>query len=230
MKRHTVDTIMTRDVVSVRPNATFKQIATLLAEHDISAVPVTDYQDRIIGVVSEADLLTAQAQPEPRRFPWQRGNRTVKTVATDLMTTPAITIGTGTDITSAARLLANRGIKRVPVVDAENRLLGIVSRHDLVHVFTRADDEIKTEISEDVFLHALWIDPLAIDIRVAEGIVTLRGQVERRSLVPIAGTLCQRVTGVVDIVNELTYALDDSKASDGTRPQNVGIIHGSGQY
>jgi CBS domain-containing protein len=226
MKRHTVDLVMTREVVSVRPNATFKQIATTLAEHDISAVPVTDYQDRIIGIVSEADLLTARVQPEPRRFPWQRGNRTVKTVATDLMTTPAITVGTGTTITNAARLLAARGIKRVPVVDAENRLLGIVSRHDLVRVFTRPDDEIKTEISEDLFLHTLWIDPLTIDIRVAEGIVTLRGQVERRSLLPVAGTLCQRVNGVVDVVNELTYALDDSKVGDGTKPQNVGIIHG----
>jgi CBS domain-containing protein len=226
MKRHTVDTIMTRDVVSVRPNATFKQIATLLAEHDISAVPVTDYQDRIIGIVSEADLLAQQTQPETHRFPWQRGTRTVKTVATDIMTTPAITVGVGTDITNAARLLANRGIKRVPVVDAENRLLGIVSRHDLVGAFARPDDEISGEIREDVFLHSLWIDPLAVNIRVADGVVTLRGQVERRSLVPIAGTLCQRVTGVVDVVNELSYALDDSKLGDGTKPQNVGIIHG----
>ena len=226
MKQHTVDMVMTRGVVSVRPNATFKQIATLLAEHRISAVPVTDYQDRIIGIVSEADLLTAQATPEPRRFPWQRGSRTVSTVATDLMTTPAVTIGTGTDVTSAARLLAARNIKRVPVVDADNRLLGIVSRHDLVKVFTRPDDEIRAEIRDDVFLHALWIDPLTVDVGVAEGVVTLRGQLERRSLVPIAATLVQRVTGVVDVVNELSYALDDSKIGDGTTAQNVGILHG----
>lgn len=226
MKRHTVDTIMTRNVVSVRPNATFKQIATILAEHDISAVPVTDFQDRIIGVVSEADLLTQQTQPETRRFPWQRPGRNVATVASEIMTTPAITVGDKADITSVARLLANRGIKRVPVVDAENRLLGIVSRHDLVRVFTRPDDEITREIRRDMFEHALWVDPLTIDVRVGGGVVTLRGQVERRSLVPIAGTLCQRVTGVVDVVNELTYALDDSKVSDGTTPQNVGIIHG----
>lgn len=226
MKRHTVDSVMTRDVVSVRPNATFKQIATILAERDISAVPVTDYQDRIIGIVSEADLLAQQVQPETRRFPWQRGARTVKTVATEIMTTPAITIGLGTDITSAARLLANRGIKRVPVVDAENRLLGVVSRHDLVRVFARPDDEIADEIRDDVFLHSLWIDPLAVHIWVNGGVVTLRGQIERRSLVPIAGTLCQRVNGVVDVVNELSYALDDSKVGDGTQPQNVGVIHG----
>jgi len=213
-------------VVSVRPNATFKQIATVLAERDISAVPVTDYQDRIIGIVSEADLLAQQIQPETRRFPWQRGARTVRTVATEIMTSPAITIGAGTDITSVARLLANRGIKRVPVVDAENRLLGIVSRHDLVRVFARPDEEIAQEIRDDVFLHGLWVDPLAVDIRVAGGVVTLRGQIERRSMVPIAGTLCQRVNGVVDVVNELTYALDDSRLGDGTKPQNVGIIHG----
>lgn len=95
-----------------------------------------------------------------------------------------------------------------------------------MRVFARPDNEIAKEIRDDVFLRSLWIDPLAVDIRVNGGVVTLRGQVERRSLVSIAGTLCQCVNGVVDVVDELSYALDDSKAGDGTKPQNVGIIHG----
>lgn len=210
MKRHTVDTVMTRDVVSVRPNASFKQIATLLAEHDISAVPVTDYQEQVIGIVSEVDLLAAQARPEIHRRPWQRSSRTVRTVATELMTSPAITVRAGTDITAAARLLADRDIHRAPVVDDDNRLVGIVSRHDLVRVFARPDEEIRSEIGQDVFRHTLSVDPHSLDIRVADGIVTLRGQLARSSLLAVAGTMCRQVDGVVDVVNELTYALDDS--------------------
>jgi CBS domain-containing protein len=229
MKRHTVESIMTRKVVSVRPDASFKRIATLLDENDVSAVPVTDYQGRIIGIVSEADLVAQQTRTEPRRSRWHRTDRrapAVATTATDLMTTPAITVGAGTEIVSAARVLAARNIKRVPVVDADNRLLGIVSRHDLVHVFVRPDEEIRQEVRDEVFRHALCVDPAAIETTVLDGVLTLRGQVERRSLVSIAAALCRRVDGVVDVVNRLTYAMDDTRIGDGTAPQNVGILHG----
>jgi CBS domain-containing protein len=104
------------------------------------------------------------------------------------------------------------------VVDTENRLLGIVSRHDLVRVFARPDGEISDEIYQDVVQHALCIDPLTLNVRVSGGVVTLRGQVQRRSLVPVVGTMCHQVNGVVDVVNELSYAVDDSN-------QNIGIIH-----
>jgi CBS-domain-containing membrane protein len=233
MKRHTVDSIMTRDVVSVRPNASLKEIAARLAEHDISAVPVTDYGDRVVGVVSEADLVARQGGPARRRSRWHRVHlrpaRQPAATATDLMTTPAITIGEGTEIIDVARLLVARDIKRVPVVDAENRLLGIVSRHDLVRVFVRPDDEIAKEVREEVLLHDLWIDPAGVQVTVLDGVVTLRGQVERRSLVPIVASLCHRVDGVVDVTNELTFAMDDTEVDDGTAPQNVGILHGPGQ-
>ncbi|HEX5407295.1 MAG TPA: CBS domain-containing protein [Pseudonocardiaceae bacterium] len=229
MKRHTVDSIMTRDVVAVRPDVSFKDIATLLADHDISAVPVTDFQDRIIGVVSEADLLAQLRTPPRRRMrrPWrQRRPQAVKTIVTDLMTTPAITVSPNTAIIDAVRLLSARNIKRVPVVDAEGRLLGIVSRHDLVRMFVRPDQEIETEILEDVLPHALCVDPRGIGVSVRDGVVTLAGQLERRSMVPIATSLCRYVDGVVDVVNNLTYDLDDSTVGDGMVAQNVGVLHG----
>lgn len=152
MQRHTVDIVMTREVVSVYPNTSFEKIAELLSEHDISAVPVTDFQGRVIGIVSEADLIDTMADPPVHRRRRERRSpmRSAKTVAADLMTTPARTVAPATDITMAARLLTARKIKRLPVVDAEGCLVGIVSRHDLVRLFVRSDDAVKTEIEDDV--------------------------------------------------------------------------------
>lgn len=230
MPNRTVETVMTRDVVSVLPDTTFKEIATLLSDNDISAVPVTDFQGRVIGVVSEADLLR-RYEPPPARHRWQRRvapfprMRRERYLATELMTTPAHTVGTGTSIVMAARLLTNRGIRRAPVVDADGALVGIVSRHDLVRVFVRPDEDIADEIHDDVLLRELVIDPAGVDVDVREGVVTLRGQVERASLVPIAGKLVDRVDGVVDVVNQLTFATEDSHVDSGLVSQNVGVLH-----
>jgi len=132
------------------------------------------------------------------------------------MSTPAKTVAPATDITMAARLLTARKIKRLPVVDAEGCLVGILSRHDLVRLFVRSDDAIKEEIDENILLRALCIDPVGIEVAVHEGVVTLMGQVERRSQVAVAATLVQRVTGVVDVTDRLTYAVDDSHLAHGT--------------
>lgn len=226
MKRRTVGNLMTRDVVSVLPDTTFKQIATLLTQHHISAVPVTDGHNRVIGVVSEADLLR-RFQPPPGHWARRRTRKAeARTVATELMTTPAVTVGTATDVVTAAQLLNTRNIKRLPVVDAEGRLLGIVSRHDLVGVFVRPDNDIADEIRQDVVLRGMFVEPSQVDVRVHEGVVTLRGQLERASLVAILGALVRRVDGVVDVRNQLTYERDDTHFDDGTESQNVGILHG----
>jgi CBS-domain-containing membrane protein len=227
MQRHTVDTVMTREVVSVYPDASFKKIAELLSEHDISAVPVTDFQGRVIGIVSEADLIGTMGDP-PQRRRWARHPsrmRSATLVAADLMTTPAKTVAPATDITMAAQLLTARKIKCLPVVDAENCPVGIVSRHDLVGLFVRSDDAIKTEIEDDGLLRALCVDPVGIEVAVHEGVVMLLGHVERRSQVAVAVTLIRRVTGVVDVTDRLTYAVDDTDLQDGTASRHLGLLH-----
>jgi CBS domain-containing protein len=223
MKHRTVGNLMTRDVVAVPPDATFKQIATLLTEHHISAVPVTDHQRTVIGVVSEADLLR-RFQPPARRW-WPRRARRPRTLARALMSTPAVTIDAGADVVTAARLLGTRNVKRLPVVDAAGRLVGIVSRHDLVGVFVRPDEDIREEIRQDVIGRGMVLEPSQVDVQVRGGVVTLRGQLERASLVTILDTVVRRVDGVVDVVNELTYRRDDTRYDDGTAPQNVGLLH-----
>lgn len=231
MKKHNVGDVMTQDVVWVRPQAPFRSIAELMATHRISSVPVVSLRQEVVGLVSEADLIdkyelrAIEHRPpwwSPRRRLWDKA---VGVVAADLMTSPAVTVGQDSSVTAAARLFAEKGLKRAPVVDEQDHLVGMLSRHDLVAVFVRTDEAIEAEIREQVLLRALCMDPHGVTVRVEEGIVTLHGQVERRSMVPLAVHLTWSVDGVVDVVDRLTYALDDTHAGDGTRPQNVGVLH-----
>jgi CBS-domain-containing membrane protein len=130
--------------------------------------------------------------------------------AAELMTAPAVTIGPDATVTEAARLLHRHGIKRLPVVDPAGPLLGIVSRADLLKVFLRSDAEIGQEIRQEVLLRAMWVNPDTVTVKVRDGVVTLTGQLERRSLIPIAVRLVRGLDGVVDVVDRLTFEVDDS--------------------
>jgi CBS-domain-containing membrane protein len=127
-----------------------------------------------------------------------------------VMTAPVITIGPEASVPVAARLLARHGIKRLPVVE-ENRLVGIVSRADLLRLFLRDDETIHREIVDEVLLRALWIDPGTVLVTVRDGVVTLVGHLERKSLVQMAVHLTRTVPGVVDVVGRLSFELDDDR-------------------
>lgn len=221
MRHRTVSSVMTSadEVVSVRRDTSFKEIAGLLSEHRISAVPVLDEDSRVIGVVSEADLLAKESGMEPRQTPLFAGRRErvasqakgSATIAADLMSAPAVTIGLNEDVVYAARLMESRHVKRLPVTDEDGRLVGIVSRRDIVRLFVKPDPDIREEIAEDVILGALWIDPTALEIAVVDGVVHLHGQVETRSLAGLVGAVVRRTDGVVSVVNRLTWARDDTR-------------------
>ncbi|MFI2641793.1 CBS domain-containing protein [Streptomyces sp. NPDC018610] len=198
MRRRNVGDLMTPTVVSVRPGTPFKEIARTLDEYDITAVVVVDDQDRPVGVVSEADLLRRQTSGG-------RGN-----TARDLMSSPAVVAEPGWHAVRAARTMESHKVKRLPVVDGEGRLIGVVSRSDLVRLFLRRDRAIQEEILEDVIVRALGLPPSALTVEVAEGRVTLSGTVERRSLIPVTVRLCDSVDGVVEVVNRLAFEHDDS--------------------
>jgi CBS domain-containing protein len=211
--------VMTPEVITVGEQASFKKIAATMAEHRVSALPVLDEDGRVAGIVSEADLLLKEELPEDpaggRLFQGhrQRAQRAKAAGATaaELMTAPAVTVGPDTTVTEAARLLHRHGIKRLPVVDPAGPLLGIVSRADLLKVFLRSDAEVAQEIRRKVLLRAMWVDPDSVTVQVRDGVVTLTGQLERRSLIPIAVSLVHGIDGVVDVVDRLTFELDDSK-------------------
>jgi CBS domain-containing protein len=225
MKTGSVQDVMTRDVVTVDVDAPYKQVAQLLADKQISGMPVVDTARHVLGVVSEADLLAKAEYPDresrPRRRlplpgPWQTRRKAGASTAGDLMTTPAITIEERTSIVRAAREMDRQHVKRLPVVDEVGRLVGILSRRDLLKVFLRSDDDIREEIETEVLEQSLSISPPAVTVTVADGIVTLEGTVERKTLIPVAIRLTSAVDGVVDVVARLTFDLDDTKMTEVT--------------
>jgi len=196
--------VMTQEVVTVNEHASFKDVAMLIAERRVSAVPVLDREGRVLGIVSEADLVLKEEYPEgpPERRLFQGRRRrqaqakAAGVTAAELMTAPAVTIGPDASVAEAARLLHRHGIKRLPVVDPAGPLLGIVSRADLLKVFLRSDPDIAREIRQQVLMRAMWMNPDTVAIDVRDGVVTLTGQLERRSLIPITVSLVRGLDGV----------------------------------
>jgi CBS domain-containing protein len=222
MKRWTVGDVMTRDVVSVGERATYRELVQTLAAKGISAVPVVDGAGRVVGVVSEADLLHkvefAGAEEHPKGLGgFIRRAARVKSEAdraADLMSSPPITAAARMSLTEAVRLLDTNNIKRLPVVDDGGNLVGIVSRADLLRMHTRTDEEILDDIRERVLRETMWIDPASLDVRVEAGVVSLGGQVDRKSTATIVDQLCSGVAGVVDVRNGLTWGFDDTEMNE----------------
>lgn len=217
MRQLTVRDVMTEDVAVVRPSTPFKEVARMLADRGVSAVPVVDENDRLAGVVSEADLLYKEEYgKEEARFrllasPDERTARSKATadVAGQLMTSPAVTISPDASLVAAAKLMDQRRVKRLPVLDAGGRLIGIVSRADLIKTFLRDDDEIREEVIRDVFMRVLWAEPEKFEVTVDDGVVTVSGELQLRSSTVIAVRLTRKVDGVVDVIDKLTYVIDD---------------------
>jgi CBS domain-containing protein len=215
MKRWYVGDVMTSDVVSVRVTAGYKEIADLMVRHGISAVPVVGAEGDVLGVVSEADLLAKleYADRVPRHPLVSRRMRVNRVKAAgdtagELMTSPAVTVRVSETVSRVARLMDAARVKRVPVVDGVGHLVGVVSRRDLVRMYIRSDREVRAAVGEGV-VRSLWIDPADLDIGVRAGIVTLSGQVDRRSLAEIVVAFVKATPGVVDVVDRLSWQIDD---------------------
>ncbi|WP_367325299.1 CBS domain-containing protein [Streptomyces sp. HUAS ZL42] len=231
MRHRTVGDLMTTSVVRVRRDTGFKEIAKLLAEYDITAVPVVDDDEHVVGVVSEADLLRKEAaQLDPAGLlpvlhpkPADRARAEAST-AEGLMNRPAVIARPQWTAVEAAQVMERHHVKRLPVVDEADRLAGVISRADLLRVFLRSDHAIREEISGDVLVHTLGLVPDAITVQVLDGRVTLRGTVERRSLVPIVERLCRGVDGVVDVSVDLRHRADDTSAApQAGAPRRAGL-------
>ena len=196
-----VQDVMTSDVVVAQPTTPVTQVARLLADHRLSALPVVDGRGRVLGVVSEADLLGADRPLAERQPPATAGA---------VMTSPAVTVDPQATVTEAARRMQAAGMKRLPVVAGSGRLVGIVSRGDLLRPLTRPDEEIRWAI-EELLGRELLVDPARVEVEVRDGVVSLTGRVERRSLIPIVVRLAAATEGVVRVQDWLTFDLDDTR-------------------
>ncbi|WP_166028369.1 CBS domain-containing protein [Streptomyces chilikensis] len=202
MTFRTVGQVMTCEVVHARPETPFKEVVRLLDHHRISGLPVVDDDDKVLGVLSGTDLVRAQANRAGR-------DPGLVVTAADLMTSPAITVHPEQSVPDAARLMERRGVERLPVVDEEDRLVGIATRRDLLRVFLRTDDDLRRQVTEDVLAGALGAAADAVVVLVRDGVVTLDGRVDRRSQVTEAVHRTWRLEGVVGVLNALTFRFDD---------------------
>ena len=212
--------VMTTEVVTVEPWTPFTEIVTQLAERRISAAPVLDPEGNVLGVVTQADLLLKQEHPDLELnvpLAWSRRRRLERekaaaVVAGELMTAPAVTVSPTATITEAARRMHTTGVKRLPVVNDAGRLVGIVSRADLLRVFLRSDEAIWREIMDDIIVRDFMMDPSRFFIDVVDGVVVLQGRVERSRLIPLLIRAVHGVEGVVRVEDRLTADVDDRDA------------------
>ncbi|MFF5159558.1 CBS domain-containing protein [Streptomyces sp. NPDC000348] len=207
---HTVGDVMTRAVVTVGRDTPFKDVVRLIEERKVSALPVLEGGGRVVGVVSEADLLPKEEfrDSDPDRFTQLRRltdlARAGALTAGELMSAPAVTVHADATVAQAARVMAQLRLKRLPVVDDEGLLEGVVSRVDLLKVFLRTDEELAGEVRREV-VDRLFPGPAGpVGVEVADGVVTLTGRVRDASLVPVAARAVRAVEGVVDVAFRLT--------------------------
>ncbi|WP_345942151.1 CBS domain-containing protein [Streptomyces sp. SID2888] len=221
MKTQSIGEVMTSEVVRAHRDTAFKEIVRLLDRHRISGLPVVDRDDKVLGVISGADLVRGQMArgeqgrghrfrlPALRRATGAPAEEALGTTAEGLMTTPALTVHPEQRVQDAARLMERHRVERLPVVDEEDRLIGIVTRRDLLRVFLRTDEEIRGQVVDDVLVASLGLSPDAVAVSVRDGMVTLEGLLERRSEIPLVVRSAWRVDGVIGVVNSLAFRVDD---------------------
>ena len=223
-----IEALMTTDVVTVTADTPIKRVAQLLTRHCISGMPVLTDDGTVLGVVSEADILRGEQGISPAPgglLGWLvervdgEGPRAART-AGEAMTSPALTISPSASVNEAARIMTARGINRLPVL-RDGRLVGIVSRADLVRAFQRSDDEIADELNEDVLLHQLWLSPDDVVVTVEDGIVELTGRVETKTQAELVAAYALRVPGVVDVLSNIDWAVDDQAIHLGRIPRRL---------
>ncbi|MFI2184432.1 HPP family protein [Streptomyces sioyaensis] len=186
---------MTGDVVSARSGTPADEVARWLAEYDINGLPVVDADERVIGVVSATDLRRIRRTTAADGVP----------TAGAVMSAPARTVRADDSVVRAARLMSTSGVERLPVVDEEARLVGMVTRRDVLQIFARPDADIGDEVADEIVVRALWLSPQSVDVVVRDGVVTLSGCLESSGEVAIAVRMTRQVDGVTAVVNRLTY-------------------------
>jgi CBS domain-containing protein len=219
LPRHwTVADVMTTRVHVASPPTPFKVLVRMIEENKISAVPIVDHNGVPIGVVSESDLLLKERRQELEaeadllhlRRRRQERAKAEGLVASDLMTTPPITVSVDTGLTHAARLMQERNIRRLVVVDQRGKIAGLVSRSDLLQVFLRTDEDLRDEVLSAVIPSVIMPPSDTVDVNVASNVITLSGEVDRRSDAEILARLTRDLDGVVEVVSNLTYRWDDT--------------------
>jgi CBS domain-containing protein len=217
-----VEQVMTRSVLTVGLETPLSEVARLLVEHGISGLPVVDDAGRVVGVVSEGDLLIkeaghpspsstrrAQAGHEARRQAKAHQSKIDARTAGEAMTSPALTIEPYRAVRKAAEIMTEHQVNRLPVVDADGSLLGIVTRADLIRAFVRSDEELAQAIRNDVIIRTMWLDPAKFTVSVDRGVARISAAVIKRSTAELIARFTAMVPGVLSVDSDITWTEDD---------------------
>lgn len=210
MKSCVRDVMATR-IVAVKKTASFKEMIVGMRKAQVSAFPVVDDQGRVIGVVSHADMLNKEADlatgpgPLASVLRFRDREKAAGVTAAELMTSPPVTAGPDTSLAEAARLMCDHRVKRLPVINATGRLIGIVSRADVLSVFTRPDADIHREATEEVIAESILVDSRLVAATVHDGIVTLTGRPENDQAARDLLEAVRHIDGVIAVRDQLTY-------------------------
>jgi CBS domain-containing protein len=224
-----VQDVMTHLVMMLHPTDTIHKAAQKLARNRISGAPVVE-DGKVVGMISESDLVTA-AMPSARRehgasildfltVAGQRrshAHREAETVA-EIMSPLVIQVSPGASVWAAASTMERRGVKRLPVVDEDDYLVGIISRADVVKALARDDTQIRDEVVEAIGI--LGLDAVGdLNVEVTEGMVTLTGRTDRKTTRDLAAKLAARTPGVLDVLDNATFDRDDTHIKIATDPE-----------
>lgn len=204
-----VSDLMSTDVVTTTPAAPLRDVARMLMEHRISGLPVCDETGTVVGVVSEGDILFKERGPTESRDgvlgwlldsppEWELEKTRART-AGEAMTSPPVTATPSEPVSAAARRMTELGVNRLPVVTLDGRLVGILTRADLIRAFVRSDREIAGEIRDDVLRRVLWLTPGVIEVDVRDGEVDLAGELDSEADAEMLERLVAKVPGVVSV-------------------------------
>ena len=214
-----VNEVMTADVITVTPDTGIKAAARAMVDNGVSGLPVVDEGGHLVGMITEADFLAQAAAraggKKGKLLSVLFGSNEVREHAETVgqaMTKHPFTVDANAQVAEAARLMAQHGVKRLPVVDEDARVIGIVSRSDILTVFTTPDEVILDEVREDVARRVLMIDPDILEIEVKDGIVTVSGEVPTRTDARLLEELTTRLDGVVRFDSRMSWEIDDSVA------------------
>ncbi|GIF00862.1 CBS domain-containing protein [Paractinoplanes rishiriensis] len=206
MRQWRVSDVMSANVVTAGPDASVSELAQLLTRERISAVPIVADDGRVMGIVSEADLVARLSGAGRRRRKTAAGVPHARQV----MSRPVRTAAAAESLSTAARRMRKYKVKRLPVTDETGRAVAVVSRSDLMRVYTRSDNAIRHDVIQHVLRRTLWIDSQQVHVDVSAAVVTLTGKVGRRSTAAMVGRLSGDVPGVQHVVNDIAYDFDDS--------------------
>jgi CBS domain-containing protein len=217
-----VNDVMTSEVKTISGDEPLKEAARVMVKAGISGLPVVDDNRKVIGIITEADFVSAEADRswgrQRRRllanFLGEAEHPKAKTVA-DSMTKNPHTVDGSSTVTEAARMMTELRVKRLPVVTPDGTLCGIISRADVMGAFARPDEDLRGEIIDEVVIGVLQLDPDKLSVDVVDGVVQLDGSVESRTDARLLQELAVRVEGVISVNSDVSWTNDDTGAGAG---------------